>query len=305
MTMFGNVTNNSKGLAMTLANNAVPPLIALLQRACNPLIATKSTKKNSKLLEAILRESLKVIRNLSHDSGGNAACIKCGAVKEIGTSVASALKGRHWPEAERSAAAALMALATSERGKKEICTYSVNLLANLASRTSLQAGFATRGSTQSNAASAIRSASEFPPAREACVRALIPNTNLLVLVFGTNIPTEARTQALRVLCECLVDPDIKIRRGAVRGINAMVQREQAIISEAMACLYIVRNLAMVLVDMADEDEGLIAAQALDIICSNSEAAVKDLNRLQRNGVLGSNGFASLMQFTAIARFVEE
>merc|ERR1711971_483054 len=63
--------------------------------------------------------------------------------KEIGTSVAAALDGRRWAEVERNAAAALMALAVSERGKKEICEYSVDLLACLASRTTLQKGFAT------------------------------------------------------------------------------------------------------------------------------------------------------------------
>jgi len=300
VTMFGNVTNDSTGLARSLANSVVPPLIALLRRAA----VLRSKKGAHHYQEHILRECLSVIRNLSHDSGGNAACIKCGAVKEIGTSVAAALDGRRWAEVERNAAAALMALAVSERGKKEICEYSVDLLAYLASRTTLQKGFATRGSTQSNAASAIRSASEYPPARKACLLSLLPNTQLLVLVFGTNIPTEARTRALRVLNSFLVDADVRVRCQAVLAIRSMIQLNPKIIVEAMACLYIVRNLALVLVDRAANDEGLVAASALDTICSYSTAAVGDLNRLVEDESFGTDGMDILKSFATLKRYLK-
>ena len=298
--MFANVTNDSVGLARSLANAVVLPLVTLLQR-----VAVLRSKKGALYYqEPILRECLLVIRNLSHDSGGNADCIKHGAVKEIGTSVAAALGGRKWVDVERNAAAALMALAVSERGKKEICEYSVDLLASLAAITTLQKGFAIRGSTQSNAASAIRSASEFPPARKAFLLALLPNTQLLVLVFGTNIPTEARTRALRVLNNFLVDVDVRVRCQAVMAIKSMIERDAKIIIEAMACLYIVRNLALVLVDRAHDDEGLAAASALDLICSYSKAAVGDLNRLVEDESFGTDGVEVLKQFATLKSYLE-
>jgi len=197
-----------------------------------------------------------------------------------------------------------MALAVSERGKKEICQYSVDLLAYLVANTDLQKGFAVRGSTQSNAASAIRSASEFPPARKAFVLALLPNTHLLVLVFGTNIPTEARTRALRVMNNFLVDANVQVRCQAVQGIKSMIQLDAKIIVEAMACLYIVRNLALVLVDRANYDEGLVAASALDTICNYSKAAVGDLNRLVEDESVGPDGIDVLKSFSTLRRYFE-
>ena len=68
--MFANVTNDSAGLARSLANSVVPPLVALLRR-----VAVLRSKKGAlHYQKPILRECLLVIRNLSHDSGGNAAC---------------------------------------------------------------------------------------------------------------------------------------------------------------------------------------------------------------------------------------
>merc|ERR1712072_1032626 len=114
---------------------------------------------------------------------------------------------------------------------------------------------------------------------KACLLSLLPNTPLLVLVFGTNIPTEARTRALRVLNDFLVDVEVRVRCQAVQAIKSMIQRDAKIIVVAMACLYIVRNLALVLVERAHNDEWLVAASALDTICNYSKAAVGDLNRL--------------------------
>jgi len=305
VTMFSYVTNSQFGLAKALKNQVVPPLLKLLQRvAIVSGLNRGKASRGKKSEKPILRECLKVIRNLSHDSGGNSACIKYGAVKEIGTSVAAVLKYRNWTEANRSTAAALNALAGSETGKKEICNHCISFLAHLAANKSVQRGFSGHPSTQANSASAIRSASEYPPARQAFVRKLLPNTELLVLVFGTNISSEARTRALRVLNDCLVDNDTRIRIHAVKAIYAMIKIDAKIIMETMACLNIVRNLALILIDMASGDEGLLAASVLELICSESDAAVEDLNGLQNNPAVEERGFSILKEFSAVARFIK-
>jgi hypothetical protein len=284
---FANVTGQKGMLGPLLQSKVTEELVELLGQGKSPH------------RRQILVHTLRAIENLAFSEAGNAVAIDLSAAKHIAEATASTL-GFFWEDVARGGAGALLALAGSEDGKKQIHAYAVPLLAKLVRFEMPQSGMAEGSggggssggggggarSAQNNAASAIRLAAEYPPALEQVLHELVPFTESVVFVFGAGVPAaqpSTRLKALRVLSRWLLNPDDGMRLRVVRTVTALLLQEPAEAAEdCMACLHLVRDLAANSDDFGS-DVGRIAHTALLTLCEHSSVAVKQLKRCIADG----------------------
>ena len=273
---FANITGRKDVLQDILQNDATAALIRLLSQGKSP-----HRRK-------ILVNTLVALGNLAHSKAGNKIAIGLSAAKRI-TDAAEATLQYVWEDVARACAGALLALSGSEAGKKSIHAYAIPLLAVLVQVEMGQSGMRNGVgalSTKNNAASALRFASEYPPALEQALQELLPSTKSIVFVFGANAPAAlpgTRLKALRVLTRWLLNSNFDMRILVVRGITALLQQDpEAATEDAMGCLYIVRDLLANARDYNTEI-GRLAAISIAILCRNSAVALKKLRSFVEDG----------------------
>lgn len=286
---FANITTHKALLGPLLQSRVTEPLVSLLELGKSP---------HRRL---ILVSALKALQNLAFSAPGNAVAIELSAAKRIADATAATL-GFFWEDVARNGAAALLAMAGSEDGKKQIHAYAIPLLAKLVRFEIPQNGFALQGddddgengedgaaaarSTKNNAASAIRLAAEYPPALEQVLHELLANTESIVFVFGAASPAaqpSTRLKTLRVLTRWLLNSDDEMRLNVVRAITALLLEDPLPAGkDCMACLNLVRDLAANALDF-QSNVGRIAHTALLTLCQQSPLAVKQLRQAIEDG----------------------
>ena len=261
-----------------------------------PLLESHATEELVELLAVgksphrrhILVSTLVSLTNLAFSDAGNAVAIDLSVAKRIADATGSTLQ-YFWEDVARAGAGALLAVAGSEDGKKQIHAYAVPLLARLVQFDIPQNGMALGPDAQStkiNAASAIRLVSEYPPALEQALQELLPSTESIVYVFGAGIPSAlpaTRLKALRVLTRWTLNSDIELRLHVVRAVTALLLQDPAAASvDCMACLNLVQYLSANAEDF-HSDIGRLAHTALLTLCEHSPVAVKQLKKSIENG----------------------
>eukprot|EP00753_Platysulcus_tardus_P017779 PLAT6515.1.p1 GENE.PLAT6515.1~~PLAT6515.1.p1 ORF type:complete len:484 (-),score=159.79 PLAT6515.1:114-1499(-) len=268
MTTFARLTTDYSAIELVLRTDIITKIVHLLRDG--------GDGSDEQELAA-----LRTLANLGSHPDGKSGAIAAGAVSD------AALRLAHGNEGiRRAASSSLMALAVDEAGKVDVMRFAVEGLATALTDDS--------SAVAHNAKLAILLASDYPPAKEKFVEALLHETDLMQHVFAADALPQLHAWLLS-------DVHIDDVTAAAVAVARLTEDDDGV-DAAMQVLSLIPALAARLT-CADDSPRLFAAveTALAQLCAASERAAMQLNRAV---TLDSRLKAAMEDSRALAKFAE-